>query len=336
MKDSPDITPVVPPQSTPADETIQNAGEDTRSIQLQNRTVPEPPPEAESPPEAPVPKTGDTIGPIVLEQALGSGASSYVFRGWNQSTQSHVAVKVLNWANVVDRNAAMRQLRIEAVTLARVKHPRVLQFIDFGYDHRWPYLITEFIDGQPLGELLRSGGTLPLAWSMYIFNQVVDALGAVWKAGLVHRDIKPDNILVATNGMAKLIDFGLAKQPLLQANSGQVGPELAGTASYLAPEQAKDASVVDLRADIYSLGVTFFEALTGQLPFAGKNRVQMIYHHIHTAPINPCTIAPDLPPLIADLCLWMLVKNPAERPQNYEELRAGFDAVQSTVTAAVR
>jgi serine/threonine protein kinase len=109
--------------------------------------------------------------------------------------------------------------------------------------------------------------------------------------------------------------------------SGQIGPELAGTASYLAPEQAKDASVVDLRADIYSLGVTFYEILTGKLPFSGRNRIQMIYHHLNTQPVSPNHINPNVPSLVADLCMWMLMKNPLERPQDYDEIRQAFDAV---------
>jgi serine/threonine-protein kinase len=162
---------------------------------------------------------------------------------------------------------------------------------------------------------------------MYLISQMVDALGAVWRAGLVHRDIKPDNILVGQTGQGKLIDFGLAKADALQANRENAGPELAGTAAYLAPEQAKDASVVDLRADIYSLGVTLYESLTGRLPFEGRNRVQVIFQHLNTPPVPPAQRVPEIPNLVSDLCLWMLSKSPADRPQNYEELRQAFDTV---------
>jgi serine/threonine-protein kinase len=272
------------------------------------------------------PAVGDVLGTVTLTEALGSGASCFVYRGWDGANEQPVAVKIMNWANTFDRTAAMRQMRVEAASLARVKHPRVVRFLDFGFDPRWPYLVTEYIDGRPLGDLIRGGG-LPLKWSLYIISQMVDALGAVWRAGLVHRDLKPDNILVESTGQAKLIDFGLAKQPVLQAMAGQTGPELAGTASYLSPEQAKDAGVVDLRADIYSLGVTFFETLTGRLPFDGRNRMQHIFHHLNTVPPSPIQFNPQVPPLVADLCLWMLVKNPAERPQDYDELRQAFDAV---------
>jgi serine/threonine-protein kinase len=155
---------------------------------------------------------------------------------------------------------------------------------------------------------------------------MADALGSVWQAGVVHRDIKPDNILIGASGEAKLIDFGLAKADALSARD-RAGPEMAGTAAYLAPEQAKDASTVDHRADIYSLGVTLYEALTGRLPFEGRNRVQVIFQHLNAAPVPPAERVPGLPPLMSDLCLWMLAKNPDDRPQNYAELRQALDTV---------
>jgi serine/threonine protein kinase len=317
----PDVAPDVA-------DTIRGQNEDTKSIGHIRRAIADhvAASESEVPTDVPPPAVGDVVGTATLTEALGSGASCFVFRGFDEPTQSPVAVKIINWANTFDRAAAMRQLRTEAAALARVKHPRVVRFHDFGFDPRWPYLVTEFIDGRPLGDLIRGGG-LPLKWSIYIISQMVDALGAVWRAGLVHRDLKPDNILVTPQGSAKLIDFGLAKQPVLQAMAGQTGPELAGTVSYLSPEQAKDAGLVDLRADVYSLGVTFFEALTGRLPFDGRNRVQMIFHHLNSVPPSPIQFNPQVPPLVADLCLWMLVKNPAERPQDYDELRQAFDAV---------
>lgn len=270
------------------------------------------------------PKTGDRIGRFLLQDKLGQGVSCFVFRGWDDQDQLPVAVKIVNWGNVHDRDAALKQMRTESVALARVKHSKVLRFIDFGIDPRFPYLITEFLDGRTLGELTRTGGALPPNWAVYLISQVADGLGAVWRGGLVHRDIKPDNVLVGPNGVAKLIDFGLAK--VSSGPTGQ-GSELAGTAAYLAPEQAKDARHVDHRADIYSLGVTFFESLTGRLPFDAKNRLQMIFQHLNTEPPKPRDLNPDIPGIVSDLCLWMMKKNPDERPQNADELRQAFDSI---------
>ncbi len=270
------------------------------------------------------PEVGDTTGQYVLHERLGAGVSCFVFRGWDSQHGCPVALKIINWANVHDRAAAMKQMRTEAASLARVKHPRVVRFIDFGFDPRWPFLVTEYVEGSTMGELIR-GNPLPAEWAVYLISQVVDGLGAVWRAGLVHRDIKPDNVLIGPNGVAKLIDFGLAKT--FQAPGTPGTSEVAGTAAYLAPEQARDASIVDPRADIYSLGVTFYEALTGKLPFESRNRMQMIFHHLNTPAPSPAEKVPGLPPIVCDMCLWMLAKNPDERPQTYDDLRAAFDTI---------
>jgi serine/threonine-protein kinase len=316
-----DADPAMPPEVA---DTIRNGGGgDTGSFPALPRELPDA--DADEPPAVAPPAEGDRVDKYRLQSKLGAGVSCFVFRGRDEAGGKPVAVKIVNWANVYDRGAAFQQLRTEASCLARVKHPRVVRFLDFGIDPRWPYLVTEFVEGRPLGELLRTGGGLPADWAVYLASQTVDALGAVWRAGLVHRDIKPDNLLVGPDGGIKLIDFGLAKAPVLQANRGQSGPELAGTAAYLAPEQAKDASLVDLRADVYSLGVTFYEALTGRLPFDARNRIQMIFQHLNTPPVPPIDRNPAVPPLVSDLCLWMLAKHPDERPQSYDELRQGFD-----------
>jgi serine/threonine-protein kinase len=303
--------------------TVSMKTGDTHTFQFLHRDLPA----GEMDPTPPPPEVGMVVGNYTLQEKLGEGVSCHVFRGWDKTKSRPVALKIVNWANVFDRTAAMKQLRTEAATLARVKHPQVVRFLDFGFDPRWPYLVTEFFEGRPLGELIRDGGALPAAWALYLISQMVDALGAVWQGGLVHRDIKPDNILVGPHGTGKLIDFGLAKAAAIQANQENTGPELAGTAAYLAPEQAKDAGTVDHRADVYSLGVTLYEALTGRLPFEGRNRVQVIFQHLHSAPVPPIQRAPGVPPLASDLCLWMLSKAPEDRPQNYAELRQGFDTV---------
>src|SRR5215218_7154699 len=136
---------------------------------------------------APPPDVGTVVGTYMLQSKLGEGVSCHVFRGWDQAGSCPVALKILNWANVFDRAAAMKQLRMEAAALARTTHPNVIRFIDFGFDPRWPYLVTEFFEGRPLGDLLRSGGALPAAWALHLVSQMADALGAVWQAGVVHR-----------------------------------------------------------------------------------------------------------------------------------------------------
>jgi serine/threonine-protein kinase len=270
------------------------------------------------------PESGTRIDSYIVQDKLGEGASCHVFRGWDPSRLETVALKLINWANVHDTPAAIAQLRVEAAALARINHPSVVRFLDFGLDARWPYLVTEYVPGAPLRDVIRAGA-LPAPWALYLASQVVDALGAVWRAGLVHRDVKPDNILIGEEGRATLIDFGLAKS--VQSRDPHSAPELAGTAGYLAPEQARDAGRVDHRADLYALGVTLYETLTGRLPFEGRTRMQVIFQHLNAAPVAPIERVPEVPQAASDLCLWMLAKNPADRPRDYEELRRAFDAV---------
>jgi serine/threonine protein kinase len=278
--------------------------------------------------DLPPPEPGSRIDSYTVHEMLGEGASCHVFRAWDHVRLRSVALKLVNWANVHDTAAAMKQLRVEAVALARVNHRSIVRFLDFGLDARWPYIVTEYVAGAPLGEVLRDGA-LPASWALYLLSQVADALGAVWRAGLVHRDVKPDNILIGAEGHATLIDFGLARS--VQSRASEASPELAGTAGYLAPEQAKDANRVDHRADIYGLGVTLYQALTGRLPFEGRTRMQVIYQHLNSAPVAPSTLIPELPQPASDLCLWMLAKNPADRPSDHEELRRALDAVMAAV-----
>ncbi len=281
-----------------------------------------------------IPKPGDRIDRYFLQRPLGQGVSCFVFRAWDEVKQMPVAIKIVNWTNVRDREAALKQLRTETAVLSRVRHPRVVRLIDFGHDKRWPYLVLEFVEGRPLGAMIREGGPFPANWALYLLEQVVDGLSAVWKAGIVHRDLKPDNVIINVNGTAKLIDFGVAKFDALSLADVANRKELAGTAAYLAPEQAREAGSVDLRADIYSLGVTLYEMLTGRLPFDARNRMQMIMQHFTAAVRPPRELDGEIPERASDLCLWMLAKNPNDRPRDDRELREALRMVASSLQSA--
>lgn len=261
-----------PPPTHPLDvapdvvDTMRNGSGSTDSIGHSHRSLDS---DQGDPALAPIfPQSGDRIGPYLLQEPLGAGVSCFVFRGWDEDHGCPVAVKIVNWGNVYDRAAAMKQMRTEASCLARVKHPRVVRFIDFGFDPRWPYIVTEFVEGRPVGDLLRGGGALPPEWAVYLVSQVVDGLGAVWRAGLVHRDIKPDNILVAQDGTPKLLDFGVAK--LLNQGDAAPADELPRTwlltPDYASPEQLSGRAV-STASDVYSLGVLLHVLLTGVRPY---------------------------------------------------------------------
>lgn len=284
----------------------------------------------------PAPKPGDRIGCYILQKPLGRGVSCHVYRAWDEAKGIPVAMKIVNWDNVRNREAALKQLRAEAASLARIRHPRIVRFIDFGYDSRWPYLVLEFVEGRPLGEILREGGALPERWTLYLLGQMIEGLCAVWKAGIVHRDIKPDNVIVGATGIAKLIDFGLAKSDVLQNQETSPIAEIAGTAAYISPEQARNPASVDHRADMYSLGVTLYEMLTGRVPFTAQSRMQVILQHFTAPVVPPIEIVPQITPMVNDLCLWMLAKAVEDRPRTGDELRIAFDnAIRSIPPAPI-
>jgi serine/threonine protein kinase len=273
----------------------------------------------------PVPGPGDRLERYVLQKSLGRGVSCFVFRAWDTEKEIPVAIKLVNWSNVRDREAALKQLRTEAAALARVRHPRVVRFIDFGFHAEWPYLVLEYVEGRTLGELLREGGALPIRWSLAVLGQLIEGLAAVWKAGIVHRDVKPDNVIVGPGGLVKLIDFGVALSEALQIADGANANEMAGTPAYLAPEQARNASAADWRADVYSLGALYFELLTGRPPFDGRSKMQLILQHLNEPAPTPRAVRPELPELVADLCRWMLAKSPDDRPRSLDELHMGYE-----------
>src|SRR5262245_27225076 len=176
------LMPTASPDSPPADTTAAPAvpagvtetvsashANDTKLLAYPERDAAVTPPPVLDRTVLP-PEPGTQVGTYVLEEKLGEGVSCHVFRGRDEFRSCPVALKILNWANVYDRAAAMKQLRTEAAALARVKHPQVVQFLDFGFDPRWPYLVTEFFEGRPLGELIRDGGALPAAWVVYLMS----------------------------------------------------------------------------------------------------------------------------------------------------------------------
>jgi serine/threonine protein kinase len=270
---------------------------------------------------------GDTVGRCLLTEPLGRGSSSAVFRALHQGLNVSVAVKVLQFDAGVAPHHAYEQLRTEARLLAQLSHPHIVRVLDFEEDPAQPYLVLEMIEGPSLSELIRQSGRLSLERTCEVIGQTADGLAAVWELGAVHRDVKPGNILLTRGGAAKLADLGtavlledLASGDELEATTDPV----SGTAAYLAPEQFLAPSTVDRRADIYALGATFYEAVTGRRPFDGRSRADVMIKHAKDKPIPPHELVPELGPRISEVLLTMLAKDPDDRYQNVEELRQAF------------
>jgi serine/threonine-protein kinase len=252
-----------------------------------------------------------------------------VWRGVDERLGRQVAVKVLDEGRLADPTAAHRFDR-EARTVARLTHPNIVAVHDVGRDGEVAYLVMELVDGASLATMLTSG-PLDIQLAVTIAAQVCDALAAAHAAGVVHRDIKPGNILLTRTGAVKVCDFGIAR--LLHAATTQAnltGPATAvGTSEYMAPEQVA-GDQVDARTDLYAVGCVLYAMLTGGPPFTGDSPVSVASQHLHR-PAPPlrsrrADVPADLDALVGEL----LAKNPAHRPASAAQVRARLTALSDT------
>jgi len=263
---------------------------------------------------------------------LGRGAMGVTYQAFDRNLRCPVALKVINARYLNDESARLRFVR-EARAAARLRHPNVASVFHLGGRDGDYFYAMEFVEGETLDELIKRRGPLPVALAVDIVDQVAAALEAAYKEQIVHRDIKPGNILLRFSDdggvIVKVIDFGLAKATSnLQSEPSLSTPgSFAGTALFASPEQCAGGEV-DTRSDIYSLGVTFWEMLTAKVPFTGTT-VQVMSQHLH-APL-PLDHLRGLPPAAIGLLKKMLAKNPDQRPQTPGELRSELRAAKRSL-----
>ena len=277
---------------------------------------------------------GLTLGHFRVDARLGRGGMGAVYRAWDASLEREVALKVLLAASDSARERFLREARVQA----KLRHPNVVPIHFVGQQNEISFLVMDVIEGESLSDVLAREGVLSESRTLDVADAIVSALAAGSDAGLVHRDVKPSNILIDKNGRILLADFGLAKTVTLDGalaspettnapdNSGTLtrAGSILGTPAYLAPEQAR-GDAVDFRADMYSLGVTLYEALAGQPPFTGGNAAALLRQHLSEEPMKPRTIAPHLRPAVEALVMKLLAKDPAARFASYAELRAAIE-----------
>ena len=271
------------------------------------------------------PEVGQRLGKCQLVERIGEGAFGIVFRARHLSLDTDVAVKVLNLSRVRDRGPRRRRFQGEAKLLARVDHPHLVRILDYEDDEQFPYLILEFVHGESLAEVLKQRGKFPLGAAVTLILQTAHALAAAHNAGVVHRDVKPGNILVTADGQAKLTDLGMATllDPELRCSLDE---SVCGTVSYMAPEQFHRPHV-DCRSDIYALGCTFFQTLTGRVPYSGDTPFEVMMQHVQEQIPAASALEPSVPVPLSDLILRMMAKFPENRFQTYEEFLAILDVV---------
>jgi len=258
-----------------------------------------------------------------LEELVGTGGMSSVYRAHDKLLERHVALKVMHEQFTADSDYVER-FRREARSVAQLSHPNIVTVIDRGEQDDRQYIVFEYCDGENLKSLLEREGPLPEREAIGLALQIARALGFAHAQGLVHRDVKPQNVLLNGDGRAKVTDFGIARSLDVHGGLTQTGTVM-GTSDYISPEQAR-GSRVDAQSDIYSLGAVLYELLTAEVPFPGDNFVAVAMRHINEPPPSVRAKRPDVSPRLDAVVRRAMAKDPRDRFRSMEELCAELDA----------
>jgi predicted Ser/Thr protein kinase len=275
-------------------------------------------------------------GRYELEELVGSGGMSSVYRAHDRLLERTVALKILHRRLGAD-DEYVERFRREARAVAQLAHPNIVTVIDRGEDAGRQFIVFEYVDGKTLKQVVERSGPLPINEVVRLGAGIASALAYAHDRGIVHRDVKPQNVLLNGDGGAKVTDFGIARSLDVEHGVTQTGTVL-GTSDYIAPEQASGQQVDD-RSDVYSLGVVLYELLTGELPFSGESFVAVAMKHVNESAPSVLERRPDTPRELASLVDAMLAKDHAIRPSMTgveAEVRALGEPVDAYRTVVLR
>jgi serine/threonine protein kinase len=269
---------------------------------------------------SPLSLEGQTLGKYRILEPLGRGGMAQVFKAYHPQLDRFVAVKVLR-SDLVEEQEFLARFQREARAVAALRHPNIVQIFDFDVQDELYYMVMELLEGNTLKAHMNSlrvhAERLPLGATVRIFNDVLSGLAYAHGEGVIHRDLKPANIMLTRRGQAVLTDFGIAQ--IVGGTQYTVSGALMGTLSYMAPEQGRDGHC-DARSDIYSMGIVFYEALTGKVPFDADTPLAILMKHINDPLPLPRKLDPTIPEAFERVALRALAKRPEDRFQSAAEM----------------
>ena len=262
-------------------------------------------------------------GRYLVQAKIASGGTSTVYRGLDVRLDRPVALKVMDSRYAGD-DQFLTRFQLEARTVARLKHPGLVAVYDQGLDARHPFLVMELIEGGTLRELLAERGPMPPHAVVAVLRPVLGGLAAAHRAGLVHRDVKPENVLISDDGEVKIADFGLVRA--VAAAGITSASVILGTAAYLSPEQVRDGTASP-HSDVYSTGVLTYELLTGRAPFTGDSALSIAYQRLDNDVPPASAVIGGVPPQFDQFVARATARDPADRYADAIEMAADMDAI---------
>ena len=275
--------------------------------------------------------TGELIdNRYLLKRQIASGGMATIYAGIDTRLDRPVAVKVMH-AHLANDEAFVSRFIKEAKATAALSHPNIVSIQDQGWNEGGPpavFLVMELVEGSTLRDFLNENGPLSVEQTIQFITPVLSALAAAHLIGIIHRDVKPENILISKDGRIKVADFGLARNMTMAQTMTAESSVVLGSVSYLSPEQVQ-RGIADARSDVYAIGIVLFEMLLGKKPYDGETPIQIAYRHVNDRIPNVKEFKSDIPDLIADLIFQATAPNPDQRPKDAEQLLSKVRDIQA-------
>jgi len=275
--------------------------------------------------------TGELIdNRYLLKRQIASGGMATIYAGIDTRLDRPVAVKVMH-AHLANDEAFVSRFIKEAKATAALSHPNIVSIQDQGWNEGGPpavFLVMELVEGSTLRDFINENGPLSVEQTIQFITPVLSALAAAHRIGIIHRDVKPENILISKDGRIKVADFGLARNITMGQTMTAESSVVLGSVSYLSPEQVQ-RGIADARSDVYAIGIVLFEMLLGKKPYDGETPIQIAYRHVNDRIPNVKEFKSDIPEMIADLIFQATAPNPDQRPKDAEQLLSKVRDIQA-------